>query len=813
MKDIRSLPDKILWCMLFISLIAIMWCYYLLSSSNESTQNTYIRKYDLFVQFNIQENNSKESSNGYIINKTITDYSDQFLSLQNEKKINKSELSFTNQDLDYDDNKLIHENIEYNFDDIADDISIQEKTVLQEQYKDLISVIDTSYKCYPIKNILKDIVPWKKAYKENIFNSEFLYIDRIVSNANILCIPYSYGYSNITAEKIFQQQKYDDCDKNQDIVEIKPSHIKTQCQDTVGEYIIGGNSNDQVLGMNIKNYPWNRIQNNTITFYNNEFLIVKCKRFQEQAVRVLHFSEEASNRSAIITKKIEALLKIQKTKPIGIYMIMLDSVSRKHFYRNLPSTINYLNTKISQVDSNITIYDFLINNAHDYHTTANLIPILFGKSFEDHENITRNLKRANPDDNNAYKYLQERSIWKFYEKLGYVTAFDWDTMKDNFNNYIGKKVYADHTPLNFWSAASRVFEYDDFTPKQNCFGEKRHQYFVLEYLNQFNRKYEGRNRFGYFHISVGHEWWGIFIKTLDQDFIPFFEEFFNYYDNVDENFVLMISGDHGRSISEWDLSIEGLMESELPVHMLITNKGLMNKFGKGTHENLLHNTKRLVSRADWHVTLKHLALIPYGNIDISSETYENFKSESISNNSISLFLEKIPDNRVCEDVTIPKAYCSCRNYENITSEVVKLAALTVLNQTIEKINSSILKKKNSCKSIQVKEIINIESFILRYDKVFNSLQIKIIIKISDFPYIRLQFIIYAAEDLVFREMISRKKINTPIHHFEYFIENIKFLLKIQVFSVELLDTHICIYDNSVIEILYPLAQNLIKSKY
>ena len=786
MKHNKSYIEKLILCILFISLIALAICLYLLVTSNSNSTQEFKATFNLYEEWKIEEEEIEAIKNDYYTNDSIG-----FMDPESENGIQTTlpELDNAND---------VEDNIKYIYDEFWE-ITLESKHKLKENYGEQISEIDSVYKYYSTGMIIKDIIPWNNFYNNIELKSEYLHSDNFVPKINVSCTPYSYGYTDKMAAELFKPRKLTECKENSNIIETTSSYIKIQCEESIGNYIIGGRGNYQKLGKRSLTYKWSEINNNQIDFNNKEFIIVKCRKTQKQAFRVLHFSQEASNRSKNITLKIESLLKISKNKPIGIYIIMLDSVSRKHFYRNLPNTIHYLNSKTLQSNSSLVVYDFLINNAHDFHTTANIIPFLFGKTVETHESITNNLKRTNPSDNNAYKYIQESSLWKFYERLGYVTAFDWDTIKDNFNNHIGRKVYADHTPLDFWSAAAKVFKYDDFTARQNCFGEKRHQYFVLDYLNQFNRKYSGHNRFGYFHISVGHEWSGFYIKTLDKDFIPFFDEFFNYYDNADEDFVLLISGDHGRSIWEWDTYLEGFMESELPIQLIITNKELISKFGKETHENLLHNTKRLVSRGDWHVTLKHLALIPYGNIDISSDTYENFKSESISNNSLSLFLEKIPDNRLCDDVKIPKSYCSCRNYENITSEVIKYESLNLLNKTIEEINLSFIMKDNTCNNIDIKEIISIESFLLR-DALKYSIQIKIIYTLANFPNIRIQFIIYLAEENVFNYILKRKKVEAPIRNFETEIEGNIYKLKMSVFSVEILNEHICNYTNKLIDI-------------
>ena len=143
---------------------------------------------------------------------------------------------------------------------------------------------------------------------------------------------------------------------------------------------------------------------------NNEFIMIRCLLGRRQAVLLNHFSLEASKRSKTITKNILNKLGITQQKPLGVYILMLDSISRQHFYRNLKSATDYLNTKISEINSNLVIYDFLLNNVQGKNTMNNLTPLLFGKSLENHETISSLLDINNKNHEVIYKQLQEFSL-------------------------------------------------------------------------------------------------------------------------------------------------------------------------------------------------------------------------------------------------------------------------------------------------------------------------------------------------------------------------------------------------------------------
>ena len=237
--------------------------------------------------------------------------------------------------------------------------------------------------------------------------------------------------------------------------------------------------------------------------------------------------------------------------------------------------------------------------------------------------------------------------------------FGYDTVWNYFCDDIGKILYTDHSVLSFWSTAKQVFGYTDFITKQRCFGTKNAHRYLLDYTNQFVRNYSKHNKFGYIHISVAHEDSNTVYTTVDLDMKEFLEEFFDFYSRNDEDFVLMIAGDHGKGVKGAENMNEQIYEIAKPLHLLITKQDFIKKIGIRTHKILQENTERLVSRLDWYVTLKHLAVLPYGNMEVYSESYKKLKNDSASSHAVSLFLEKVPDNRSCDDMKITKIYCFC----------------------------------------------------------------------------------------------------------------------------------------------------------
>jgi hypothetical protein len=69
----------------------------------------------------------------------------------------------------------------------------------------------------------------------------------------------------------------------------------------------------------------------------------------------------------------EAKEKMDRTRPINVLLLTLDSISRKHAYRKLPQTIDFLN-QLNQ-DENFAVFDFKIHNILGSASVDNTVPI------------------------------------------------------------------------------------------------------------------------------------------------------------------------------------------------------------------------------------------------------------------------------------------------------------------------------------------------------------------------------------------------------------------------------------------------------
>lgn len=313
------------------------------------------------------------------------------------------------------------------------------------------------------------------------------------------------------------------------------------------------------------------------------------------------FNKTASERARLKTLEISKKAKISSPKPLTVLIIVLDSVSRYHFYRNLVQTVNFLNSNIvtGKYSDKYAIYDFLINNAQGLTTLPNMIPMIYGYEYSDLQQKLENFSIFNESDWHRFEEIQNQdAIWKHFEEMGFVTMFGYDTVNDYLSLCTGRKIFTDHVASNFYHGAAKIFSYNDFSMTQRCLGTKNAHRYLLDYANQFIKNYQGYNRFGYIHLSPGHENTGTVIKTADKDLVEFFTEIFENFDHKNEDIMINFLSDHGKHSDKWDLDYEGIMENRLPMHFLMANKELITRIGKETDDILKLNTKRLVIRYD-----------------------------------------------------------------------------------------------------------------------------------------------------------------------------------------------------------------------
>ncbi|CAG9322491.1 unnamed protein product [Blepharisma stoltei] len=440
---------------------------------------------------------------------------------------------------------------------------------------------------------------------------------------------------------------------------------------------------------------------------NSEFGFAKCGPSKKQGWLHNRFSPSASLRAQEMKDTIINKLNLKnRPKPLTVLVLLVDAVSRQHFYRTMNKTVDLLYNLNAESSDLYTVFDFFNGNSHGENTLPNLVPLLYGHTYQEHLLKTQSLSLKKADDAEKYSKIQEEIIWKHYEKYGFVTMFGWETRWDYFAEIGGRKVLCDHTAASFWRGAVEIAAYTDFIEKQRCIGNYHSHQYLLNYTKEFIQNYLEHNKFGYLHFVSGHEVTGSVVQMLDSDLSKFLAETIDSHRENDEDFAIFLVSDHGLHMGSWDRFQEGIIENLSPFTFLITNNNFLSKIGPNTRDILLSNTQRLISKFDLHLTLKHLAAAPYED----ATEYSDWKKDVKISSPVSLLIEEISENRTCQDIGVPLYWCTCLEYNNVEIKDINALALHIANQTIFTINKKIQNDKADefCLGVSLGEILKAE---------------------------------------------------------------------------------------------------------
>lgn len=145
----------------------------------------------------------------------------------------------------------------------------------------------------------------------------------------------------------------------------------------------------------------------------NEFMFLSCG-----------FAGNNNNKTQLITldkwitdsnKKSERIKQERSyvTKKLNINVILLDSVSRSHFYRSLKKTVNFL--RQTDLHSNADVLDFELFQSIHGHTTENLFGLFNGKLLS--TNYTdREKEMMKTDFQGLLKYVKKEGYKVLYQE-------------------------------------------------------------------------------------------------------------------------------------------------------------------------------------------------------------------------------------------------------------------------------------------------------------------------------------------------------------------------------------------------------------
>ncbi|XP_037814750.1 uncharacterized protein LOC119605609 [Lucilia sericata] len=409
-------------------------------------------------------------------------------------------------------------------------------------------------------------------------------------------------------------------------------------------------------------------------------IIVNCKsKSKKSTLQEDAFSFIQVNKTII--QQESKNVTVQRRKP-SILMIGIDTLSRINFRRNMPEMLKYL------VKNNW--YELLGYNKVGDNTLPNLMPMLAG--------YTRNT--VNDKCNPRYVvggFDNCNFIWTTFKKHGYHTGYAEDATTITTFNYKLKGFKNPPTDYYFRPIALAIEKSMKKKTKAGlnyCVGRRQYGEYVYDYGTEFVKRYKNLTSFGFFWTnSFSHNSYDV-SATMDNTMVKYFKEWEKQ--GIFDNSVVMFFSDHGVRWGPLLKLSQSFLEERLPMFFISLPKWFRQEYPKLVR-NLEINQKRLVNPFDINMTLQHLLKLGEPTYEMQ-QTFDCPKCQSI--------FEEIPENRTCEDASIPETWCTCKPFraESTKNEEVK----TVAKLIIEEMNRYYeLKNITSlCSPLQLKEITN-----------------------------------------------------------------------------------------------------------
>ncbi|XP_031571982.1 uncharacterized protein LOC116306089 [Actinia tenebrosa] len=320
---------------------------------------------------------------------------------------------------------------------------------------------------------------------------------------------------------------------------------------------------------------------------------------------------------------------------LNINVVVLDSVSRPHFYRSLPKTVKALR-EISYNDSlDAMVLDYELFQSIGPYTYINMKAFFTGNSLYHAEKSVQ--------INSDYQYYYGFDV--FYRKLkekGFYTLLQedlcwydvWGTVMGNTRKDFSKdrdakdrikrwrrllqdikNSYIDDTGITH-ATCNVLNQYgvtNPFTkPKKICYAGKVFIQYFLDYLDkvfsQSNGLKERSSRiFAYTHFNVGHENTGRRIQQADESLSKYLRKMAE-----DQSTLTLVFSDHGPKTTDYSIhSLEGMYELYNPFMFIIMPEKIASIIGAKRIRNLINNQKRVITLKDVHGALTSILEFDY----------------------------------------------------------------------------------------------------------------------------------------------------------------------------------------------------------
>ena len=419
-----------------------------------------------------------------------------------------------------------------------------------------------------------------------------------------------------------------------------------------------------------------------ISIHGLDFCLIRCKEGRKTVKQALIFPP--------LLKRGVKTTHGSKRK-INVNIVLEDSVSRAHFYRSMPRSVQSLRNILRDSSFHATVLDYELVQSYAFSTLPNAHFLMAGKSLQDGSQTRRNgisvltekFKRS------GYQILMHEDLC-WYDKWGSFLSPAYKTKAKPFTDGLKRmfetfkqatNLYLDNVGLSFLSCeilkdlnTSNPFSMQKH--KNLCWDGRSLSEYLLFYARRFlsltDRNPEVSPALIYTHLNTGHEISGKRIRSDDIHLSRFLEEMAR-----SENTLTIVLSDHGGKTTNYAIeTLPGSLEVYSPMLFMIIPHKVAQLLGKERTNALVLNQKRLVTVADLHGMLISVAELTESSITIS-ETSGLFRP--------------VPATRTCADIKglHSDAMCRCEGARRFLSpkslDVIWLAEFAIgqLNNLIQ----------------------------------------------------------------------------------------------------------------------------------
>ena len=380
---------------------------------------------------------------------------------------------------------------------------------------------------------------------------------------------------------------------------------------------------------------------------------------------------------------------------ININIVVEDAVSRAHFYRSLPKTVNALRDVVHDSSVPATVLDFEKYQSYDSSTHSNIRRLFAGAT---NTTITEGIKEMYQKFKEAgYRTMfQEDVCW--FDGLGSLlrprgstkdgSSSQWAQFRRLLNAQM--RPFLDTFGVGF-SACKILHDLGDTNIFNGenlpalCFdGRHLSSYFLKttkDFLDLSHTETGSAPVFSYVHLNTGHEHTGTRLVNDDENLARFVTDM-----AADANTLTIILSDHGAKTSEYATrTAPGLKEIYKPFLFMIVPEQVAEFLGNERMKNLIRNQKRLVALEDLNLALRDLVV---RHSRKNPQKPQVFNKSTTGGKSRGLFSE-LSTNRSCSDFKLSSdAVCLCED-EEVAVELDEFFLNFMANIAVGEINNLI----------------------------------------------------------------------------------------------------------------------------